>query len=163
MEVQMRKVKEEEIKEIEEEREKDKKDYSDIFIDIKNSYLILLDGHKVGLCTFSNFIPNSVEVRYALFTPYRNKKLFMPIWEKVREIYGKTFPTVQKLYCLVMPNNIPSLKIVQKDMEFDYEFYKTIQEEGCKNYYPYFYKNPYYKEEKKKELTYSKLDAKIKV
>lgn len=62
-----------------------------------------------------------------------------------------------------MPNNIPSLKIVQKDMEFDYEFYKTIQEEGCKNYYPYFYKNPYYKEEKKKELTYSKLDAKIKV
>lgn len=161
MEVQIQKITEEERIEVEKEVEQNKEKYSAASINIKESYIILWEKQKVGLCSFSPLYESTVEVRYALFLPYRNKKLSIPIWKEVRKIYGKMYPNIQKIYCLVSPNNIRSLKIVRKDMTFDYEFYDKIQEEGCNIYYPYFFNNPYYKEEK--QLTYTKIDAKIKI
>lgn len=136
-----------------------KKEYS--------KYKILVGEKEIGFCEFYNFdsiYPNSVEARYTLWEAYQNKGLGAFIWMQIREIYEKMHPEMQRIYCLVSPNNIKSIKIVRKDMQLDYKFYEIIQKEGTRLYYPYYACNPYYKKNRKeiqKELTYKVMSAKI--
>lgn len=160
MKVEIQKVKE--INEVEKILEVE--DMLFVSFYVPNSYLILLDGKKVGLCEFYKLGENIVDIHYTLFSCYRNQHLAYPIWKEVREIYGQMFPNVERLYALVDPNNEKSLHVFSHDMEFDYSFYQNIIKEGSSLYYPYFYKNPYYaKVTLPKQLTYGKNSVTINV
>lgn len=165
MKIEIRKIKEEEIEEVEEKLQSGEEMYYVSSIYIPNCYLILWEQKAVGLCEFYRLEKEAVDVHYTLFPSYRGQRLAYPIWNKVKDIYGKTHPYIKKIYWLVAPENTKSLHIAQHDMTFDFDFYKVILKEGCYVHYPYFSINPYYKDKKKKrkkELTYPKRNDKIK-